>query len=54
MAQDREQVAEAVLAFVNAQSWDERRRIAMERRDVLPTDAAAEVLAELLTQYRAY
>lgn len=49
MAQNRDEVTEAVLAFVFAESWEESERIVEERRGVLLTDAADEELAALIT-----
>ena len=47
-----EQVAQAVLDFINADTWNEGKRIVEERRDLLLTDAADRVFAMLLEQYR--
>src|SRR5262249_12308699 len=46
-----ERVIEAVLAFVNAQSWVESKEIVEARRDELLTEAANQVFAALLAQY---
>lgn len=48
----RRQISEAVLAFINAPSWDESKRIVEARRDELLTDAADEAFATVLEQYR--
>ena len=45
-------VQKAVSAFVNAQTWEKRKRLVEERQNVLLTDAAEEALADLLTQYK--
>ena len=47
-----EQVAQAVLDFINADTWNEGKRIVEERRDLLLTDAADRVFAMLLEQAR--
>lgn len=52
MSQDRDQVTNAVLAFVNIQSWDKSKRIVEEHLDVLLTVAADEILAALHTKYQ--
>jgi hypothetical protein len=49
VAQSREEVTEVVVTFIFAESWEERKRIVEERRDVLLTDAADEELAALIT-----
>ncbi|MDX6380977.1 MAG: hypothetical protein QOI57_2001 [Rubrobacteraceae bacterium] len=47
-----ESIVEAVLAFANARTWAESKQMVEARRDVLLTDAADGVLANLLTQYK--
>ena len=49
MKQDRQEVTETILAFVFAESWEERKRTVEERQDLLLTDAADEELAALIT-----
>ncbi len=46
----RGQIVEAVLAFVDAESWTESKQIVKTRRDKLLTDAADRVFATLLEQ----
>jgi hypothetical protein len=41
-------VAEAVVAFVNAESWDESRHIVEDNTDLLLSDGADEVLGQLI------
>jgi CHAT domain-containing protein/predicted LPLAT superfamily acyltransferase len=48
----QEQLTEAVLAFINAQTWAASKQIVQTRRDVLLTDAAEQLIAALLDQYR--
>lgn len=48
----REQIARAVEAFINAQTWDESKRTVEAQREKLLTDAADQFLAFLLEQYR--
>lgn len=52
MSQNRNEVTDAVLAFVKVQSRDDSKSIVEERRDVLLTDAADDFLAYLRTRYR--
>jgi CHAT domain-containing protein/tetratricopeptide (TPR) repeat protein len=47
-----EQIAQAVEAFMNAQTWEEGKRIIEVERDKLLTDAAEQLLGQLLEQYR--
>ncbi len=47
-----EQVLEAVRAFGSATSEAERKRIVQQERELLLTDAALQVLADLLEQYK--
>lgn len=46
--QDRDEVTEAVVTFVFAESWEESKRLVEDRRGVLLTDAADEELAVLM------
>src|SRR5215217_341006 len=46
-----QQIAEAVLAFVNAQTWAQSKQIVEDHRDLLLTDAADAILVGLLEQY---
>ena len=46
------QIAEAVESFINAQTWEECKRIVEAKRDLLLTDAADQVFASALEQYR--
>src|SRR5262245_15343776 len=48
----QEQLTEAVLAFINARTWTDRKQIVEARRDMLLTDAAEQLMAALLDQYR--
>ena len=48
-AQNLDEVTEAVVTFVFAESWEESKRIVEERQDLLLTDAADEELAALIT-----
>ena len=47
--QSRDEVTETVVTFIFAESWGERKCIVEEFRDVLLTDTADEVLADLIT-----
>ena len=48
----QEQLTEAVQAFIIAQTWADSKQIVEARRDVLLTDAAEQLMATLLDQYR--
>jgi hypothetical protein len=48
----QEQITEALLAFINAQTWADSRQIVEARRDVLLTDAVEQFIATLLEQYQ--
>jgi hypothetical protein len=45
-------LVEIVMAFVNAQTWAEKKRIVEAHHNVLLTDAAHEVLGNLRTEYQ--
>jgi CHAT domain-containing protein/tetratricopeptide (TPR) repeat protein len=48
----RNQIARALGAFLDAQTWEESKRIVEVQRDKLLTDIADQVLADLLEKYR--
>jgi hypothetical protein len=48
----QKQITEAVLAFINARTWADCKQIVEARRDILLTDAAEQLMATLLEQYR--
>jgi hypothetical protein len=52
MTSSWDQISEVVLAFVNAQTWAERKQIIENHCDLLLTDAAHVELTHLLAQYR--
>jgi tetratricopeptide (TPR) repeat protein len=52
MSENQNQIAEAVVAFVNALTWDETKRLVEERRDLLLTDTAERFLTNLVAQYQ--
>ena len=47
-----QQVSDAVLAFVNAKSWGESKRLVEQERELLLSEMALEVFADLLEQYK--
>jgi hypothetical protein len=50
---DRDQVVDAVLAFINAETWGESQRVVEARRQALLTDTADQVFVALIEQYSA-
>lgn len=46
-----EEIKNAVLAFINAETWSESKRIVEQHQDVLLTDVADQVFASLLAHY---
>ena len=52
MTPTQDEIMEAVQAFITAETWADSKQIVETNRDVLLTDAADEVLASLLEQYK--
>ena len=52
MPPSQDQTVEAVLAFVNARTWEESKRIVETHVDLLLSDAADEVFGALLEQFQ--
>jgi CHAT domain-containing protein/TPR repeat protein len=52
MLPSKEHIVEAIRDFVNAETWEESRRIVEERHKVLLTDVADQVFADLLQEYQ--
>ncbi|MGB0386175.1 MAG: tetratricopeptide repeat protein [Ardenticatenaceae bacterium] len=52
LAPTSQQVIPSVRKFVKAKSWQERKQLVEAERDLLLSDAAEELLGDLLTQYK--
>lgn len=48
-----EQIAKAVETFVNAQTWNERKRIVEAERDKLLIEAVNDIFASLIEYYKS-